>query len=101
MIRNNLILFSCLVAVCLAQIPIFDEPVQIVANGVPINVGVGGNASPFFVDWNEDGKQDLLLGQYYGGKVRFYENIGTHFNPVFGNFTYLQADGTDLSVSYG
>jgi len=101
MTKNCLILFVCITTVCLAQTPIFDDPVPIVANGVPINVGVGGNASPFFIDWNGDGKQDLLLGQYYGGKVRFYENIGTNFNPVFGNFVYLQADGSDISVSYG
>jgi hypothetical protein len=101
MTKNCLILFVGIAAISIAQTPIFDEPVPIVANGVPINVGVGGNASPFLIDWNGDGKQDLLLGQYYLGKVRFYENIGTNFNPVFSDFVYLQADGADISVSYG
>lgn len=81
--------------------PIFDTPVAIRANGTPINVGLGGNASPFMVDWNGDAKQDLVLGQYDGGKVRFYANIGTHYNPTFGSFAYLQADGSDISVTYG
>ncbi len=85
----------------LAQTPVFDAPVAIEANGVPINVGTGGNASPFLVDWNGDGKQDLLLGQYLYGKVRFYANIGSNFAPEFGDFEYLQADGSDISVSYG
>ena len=101
MIRHCSILLVLIALVCLAQTPVFDDPVAIVANGVPINVGVGGNASPFLIDWNGDGKQDLLLGQYLGGKVRFYENIGTNFDPTFGDFVYLQADGADISVSYG
>lgn len=88
-------------SVALATVPIFDTPVAIRANGTPINVGYGGNASPFIVDWNNDAKQDLLLGQYDGGKVRFYANVGTHYNPVFGDYAYLQADGVDISVTYG
>jgi hypothetical protein len=84
-----------------AQTPVFDAPVAIEANGAPINVGTDGNASPFLVDWNGDGNQDLLLGQYLYGKVRFYPNIGSNFDPVFGDFEYLQADGSDISLSYG
>jgi hypothetical protein len=90
-----------LVLVALAQTPVFDEPVTIDAGGVPINVGPGGNASPFVVDWDRDGMQDLLLGQYYGGRVRFYQNVGTNFEPEFEGFSFLQADGSDVSVSYG
>jgi hypothetical protein len=53
------------------------------------------------VDWNGDGKQDLLLGQFDAGKIRFYANSGTNYNPAFGNFAYLQADGSDISLSCG
>ncbi len=101
MYRNVLMFFIFSVAVAFAQVPVFDSPVAIEAGGVAINVGQGGNASPFVVDWNGDGKQDLLLGQYSGGKVRFYRNVGTHFDPVFQDFVYLQADGVDISVSSG
>ncbi len=101
MIQRVLGLLIIIISICFAQAPIFDTPVAIQANGSPINVGYGGNASPFMVDWNGDGKQDLLLGQFDGGKVRFYANIGTNFNPTFGTFSYLQADGSDISVSYG
>lgn len=94
-------LLSLLAAVAFAQTPVFDAPVAIEANGVPINVGTGGNASPFLIDWNGDGAQDLLLGQYLYGKVRFYPNIGTNFAPEFGDFEYLQADGSDISLTYG
>ena len=90
-----------IVSLALAQTPVFDDPVTIDAGGTPINVGYGVNASPFVCDWNGDGRQDLLLGQYNGGKVRFYQNVGTNFEPVFETFSFLQADGIDISVSYG
>ena len=99
MLRYCLILLGCSLA--LAQVPVFAPPVAIEANGTPINVGTGGNASPFIIDWDGDGAQDLVLGQYSGGKVRFYRNVGTNDNPVFGDFAYLRADGADISVSSG
>jgi len=95
------VLLALLAVVAFAQTPVFDAPAAIEANGVPINVGTGGNASPFLVDWNGDGKQDLLLGQYLYGKIRFYANTGSSFDPVFEDFQYLQADGSDISLSYG
>jgi hypothetical protein len=95
------VLFALLAAVAMAATPVFDAPVAIEANGVPINVGYGGNASPFLVDWNGDGKQDLLLGQFDGGKVRFYENVGEDTAPVFGDSVFLQADGSDITLTYG
>ena len=99
--KTGILAALCLAAVVFAQAPVFDAPVAILANGFPINVGYGGNASPFMVDWNGDGRQDLLLGQYDSGKIRFYANTGTNYDPVFGNFVYLQADGADISVSSG
>ena len=96
-----LLLLTSLMFVAFAETPAFDPPIPIQANGVNINVGYGGNASPFITDWDGDGKQDLLLGQYDGGRIRFYANTGTHYDPTFGNFTYLQADGSVISLSYG
>jgi len=95
------VLLVLLAVAAFAQTPVFDAPVAIEANGSAINVGYGGNASPFVVDWNGDGKQDLLLGQFNSGKVRFYENIGADTAPEFGDFEYLQADGSDISLSSG
>jgi hypothetical protein len=87
--------------IAFAETPVFDPPVPIQANGVNINVGYGGNASPFVIDWDGDNKQDLLLGQFDGGRIRFYTNTGTHYNPTFGSFEYLQADGLAIMLSYG
>ncbi len=100
MTRISLLAIS-IVYTLFAQTPEFDPPVPIQANGVNINVGYGGNASPFVVDWDGDGNQDLLLGQFDGGRIRFYTNTGTHYNPTFGNFEYLQADGSAIMLSYG
>jgi hypothetical protein len=100
MIRNCFTVLALCALAAFAQ-PVFDPPIAIEAGGVPINVGYGGNASPFVVDWNGDGKQDLLLGQFDGGRVRFYENVGEDSAPVFDGFVYLQADGSDISLSSG
>jgi hypothetical protein len=101
MIRCSLSVILALASGLYAVTPLFDAPVAIQANGSPINVGYGGNASPFMTDWNSDGKQDLLLGQFDAGKIRFYANTGTNYNPAFDTFSYLQADGADISLSCG
>jgi hypothetical protein len=98
-IRTTLLII--LITGAFAETPVFEPPVPIQANGVNINVGYGGNASPFMIDWDGDGKQDLLLGQFDQGRIRFYSNTGTNYNPTFGNFVYLQASGTYISLSYG
>ncbi|UCG30962.1 MAG: hypothetical protein JSV53_03560 [candidate division WOR-3 bacterium] len=101
MMKSCSILITLSASFVFAQTPVFDPPVYVQANGVNINVGYGGNASPFVIDWDGDGNQDLLLGQFDLGKVRFYTNTGTNYNPTFGSFVYLQAGGVDISVSYG
>ena len=101
MLKKLSLLLALPAAFVFAQTPVFAPPVPIMANGAPINVGYGGNASPFIVDWDGDGRQDLLLGQYDGGKIRFYQNTGTNFAPVFGDSAYLQADGVDIALTSG
>ena len=83
----------------LAGVPSFLEPVKIQADGTDIEVNL--MADPFMIDWDADGVTDLLVGQYVSGKVSFYKNTGTNQNPVFSFSNYLQADGSDISVSYG
>lgn len=101
MLKYSCALFIILLSLSLAEPPVFEPPLPIQANGVSINTGYGGNASPFLIDWDGDGKQDLLLGQFDGGRIRFYQNTGTHYNPTFNTFVYLQADGVVISLSSG
>lgn len=49
------------------------------------------------MDLDDDGKKDLLVGDYYGN-VTFYRNLGTDAEPAFGSGYRLQSGGTDLKV---
>ncbi len=83
-----------------SQTPTFGKWRYIEAGGSPITVEMG-HANPCVVDWDGDGLKDLLVGEYSGGKIRFYNNSGTNAAPVFTDFTNLQADGSDISLSSG
>jgi hypothetical protein len=48
-----------------------------------------------------DGLNDLILGQFSYGYIRFYKNVGTNDAPVFTSFQYLQADGVNIQMGYG
>jgi len=57
-------------------------------------------AVPCVVDWNEDGKQDLLVGYFIFGPVYLYLNSGTNTAPVFTTYAKLKADGADLASQW-
>ena len=78
----------------------YQTPFTINANGSPIELGLG-HANPLVTDWSGDGIKYLIVGQFIGGKLRYYINSGSNETPIFTTFTYLQADGTDISVSAG
>ena len=88
---------SAPVAFAQAQLPALSEPVKLMAGGKPIAVDVG-HASPFVCDFNLDGKKDLLVGQFGGGKLRIYPNQGTDSQPQFSRYSLLQAEGVDATV---
>src|SRR3954464_3007053 len=72
-------------------------PVRIEAEGKPLDITEIGHAAPFFADIDGDGKRDLLVGQFGGGKLRIYKNHGTDAQPRFGNYDYMKA-GADLGT---
>ena len=91
----------CLFAAGAAGEPPELEPgVKIEADGAPIAVEIG-HLVPVVADWNGDGKKDLIVGQFSGGKIRLYTNVGTDDRPVFGKFEYLRAGGKEISLPAG
>ena len=55
-------------------------PVRIEAAGRPIDTDVG-HAAPFVGDFDGDGVNDLLVGQFGGGILWIYRNEGTNERP--------------------
>ncbi len=55
-------------------------PVRVEAAGKPIDTEVG-HAAPFVGDFDGDGVDDLLVGQFGGGILWIYRNEGTNGRP--------------------
>lgn len=96
-------------------------PQLIYAAGKPIDVTTG-HAAPYVMDWDGDGRRDLLVGEFgngrfaneelpegigkgwiekgrfANGRVRIYKNHGTNKQPKYEDWTYLQAGGGDATV---
>jgi WD40 repeat protein len=66
------------------------------------DIEVAGYSVPSYVDWNNDGRMDLLVGEgpnaSWQGKIQVYLNTGTASAPQFPNFFYAQSGGGDLAV---
>ena len=73
----------------------FAAPVRLKAGGVPIRVEVPGYASPCLADLNGNGKMDLLVGQFNGGKIQVFKGLG---GGKFAPGTWLQAEGKVAEV---
>lgn len=74
--------------------------VKLQANGKVIDIDIG-HLVPCVMDWNGDGKKDLVVGQFAGGQIRVYINNGTDKAPLFNDFKYLQAGGKEIHLPAG
>ncbi|SRR5579883_2006814 len=94
----------CIVAGMLAaaapDVTDLEPPIQLRAGGQPINVDLG-HAAPFVADLKGDGHMTLLVGQFGGGKLRLYPNVGTRTEPKFDKFEWFKVDGKVVSVPFG
>ena len=79
--------------------PHFDRGarLQVGPAGSKTDIDVGSRAVPNAVDWNDDGRTDLVVGAI-DGKLRLYLNEGTNAAPDFRTEQLVQDDGGDLAV---
>lgn len=84
----------CMLLTAAAEPPML-QPAQFV-NTSASPIDLGDHAIPWVTDWNGDGHKDLIVGYRYADKIAFYPNVGTDAQPVFTNFTHIQAGGVDI-----
>ncbi|MCK5116606.1 MAG: hypothetical protein KAR44_08385 [Candidatus Aegiribacteria sp.] len=82
-----------------AELVEFTSAGVLLCNGARLDVGT--YAAPLAVDWNGDGKKDLIIGQFAYGRIRFYPNVGTNSTPVFNEYYFLLDGLGNLSVPWG
>ncbi len=70
---------------------------QVGEPGLKINIDVGQRPTPILVDWNNDGKRDLVSGAK-DGKLYLFINEGTDTEWDFRVMQRVQEDGADLVV---
>ena len=73
----------------------FEAPVRLKADGVPVRVEDPGWACPCWADLDGDGKKDLLVGQFDGGKIRVYKGLG---DGKLAAGDWLKADGATAEI---
>ena len=77
----------------------FESPVRLKAEGVAIRVESPGYACPSWADVDGDGKKELLVGQFAGGKIKVFRPEGDGFAPEkFAVGEWLKAEGEDATV---
>ncbi len=76
------------------ELRLLRDPIKIEAEGLPIEA-LSGHAAPFVFDVDNDGRKDLIVGEFEGGRARIYLNQGSDDEPRFSGFSYLQAGGGD------
>ena len=89
---------ACLsAAAACAAIPELDEGVYIQSGSGPLTVKYF--TAPSVIDWNNDGKKDLLIGQFTSGNVWLFLNQGTDAQPAFGAGQKVPAGGSAITTT--
>jgi hypothetical protein len=73
----------------------FATPLLLESEDGPIRVEAPGYACPSWFDVDEDGREDLVVGQFLGGKMKVYRNLG---DGRFAAGEWLEADGETAEV---
>lgn len=73
----------------------FSAPVRLKDGDRVIRTEAPGYASPCWADVTGDGKKDLLVGQFAGGKIKIYPGLG---KGRIGKGKWLEIDGKVAEV---
>jgi len=76
------------------------EPVRLEAAGKPIDTEIG-HAAPCVADFDGDGVQDLLVGQFGQGLLWIYRNEGTNAEPKLAAGIQFKDGAEDARVPGG
>ena len=76
MIRPVAIFVVLLGGAALAVASEFGAPVMLKGGDKAVRVESPGYAAPCWADVDMDGKKDLLVGQFNGGKIQVFKNLG-------------------------
>lgn len=91
-------LIGCHALTVFAQDFEFQKPQRLRADGEVIDTGKNvAHSGPALADINDDGKMDLLVGNFRG-YIEYFENVGTSSDPKFAKGNNLQAEGEDIRI---
>ena len=79
--------------------PVLDQGVYIYSGANPLEVD--RHSTPEVVDWNNDGRKDLVIGQFTDGNIWVFLNKGTDLNPVFDGGDKIFSEGIPITTTYG
>lgn len=78
--------------------PLFEAPLYFQQKGGLVKSGA--LATPFSVDWDDDGDEDIVTGNS-AGYISFIENRGGGAQPNFAPPRFLKADGQAIRIQAG
>jgi hypothetical protein len=77
---------------------VLEKPVQLEAGGKVIDTGKQiAHSGPLLMDFDQDGLQDLLVGNFRG-TIQIFRNKGTNAKPVYEDKGFAQAGGKELKI---